>query len=232
MKKFQFFLLVEALLLSMALLTILSKSLTAFVLILVLTLLALLFFNKDNRGSFLLTVSSLFLFMIFMLNPYMIAAVLLAVAYTIINHFSEVKHRNHFAVLEFEKDNLVANPQPNQWIGASRHISQDFYTFDDINVIRISGSDTIDLTKLIVTGRDNVIIIRKIYGPTKILVPRDVAVKLDVSAIYASISYLGFPEYDLRNQSIKLEQKDDRELLRSIKVVVNIFAGSVEVVRS
>ena len=232
MKKFQFFLLVEALLLSMALLTILSKSLTAFVLILVLTLLALLFFNKDNRGSFLLTVSSLFLFMIFMLNPYMIAAVLLAVAYTIINHFSEVKHCNHFAVLEFEKDNLVANPQPNQWIGASRHISQDFYTFDDINVIRISGSDTIDLTKLIVTGRDNVIIIRKIYGPTKILVPRDVAVKLDVSAIYASVSYLGFPEYDLRNQSIKLEQKDDRELLRSIKVVVNIFAGSVEVVRS
>ena len=126
----------------------------------------------------------------------------------------------------------MANPQPNQWIGASRHISQDFYTFDDINVIRISGSDTIDLTKLIVTGRDNVIIIRKIYGPTKILVPRDVAVKLDVSAIYASVSYLGFPEYDLRNQSIKLEQKDDRELLRSIKVVVNIFAGSVEVVRS
>ena len=230
MKKFQFFLLVEALLLCMALLTILSKSLTAFVLILVLTLLALLFFNKDNRGSFLLTVSSLFLFMIFMLNPYMIAAVLLTVAYTIINHFSEVKHRNHYAVLEFEKDNLVAKPQPNQWIGASRHISQDFYTFDDINVIRISGSDTIDLRKLIVTGRDNVVIIRKIYGPTKILVPRDVAVKLDVSAIYASVSYLGFPEYDLRNQSIKLEQKDDQELLRSVKVVVNIFAGSVEVV--
>lgn len=170
--------------------------------------------------------------MIFMLNPYMIAAVLLAVAYTIINHFSEVKHRNRYAVLEFEKDNLVAKPQPNQWIGASRHISQDFYTFDDINVIRISGSDTIDLRKLIVTGRDNVVIIRKIYGPTKILVPRDVAVKLDVSAIYASVSYLGFPEYDLRNQSIKLEQKDDQKLLRSVKVVVNIFAGSVEVVRA
>ncbi|WP_165213379.1 cell wall-active antibiotics response protein LiaF [Streptococcus tangpeifui] len=232
MKKFQFFLLVEALLLSMALLTILSESLTAFILILALTLLALLFFNKDNRGSFLLTVSSLFLFLVFMLNPYIIAAVLLAVAYTIINHFSEVKHRNRYAVIEFEKDHLAVTPKPNQWIGVSRHISQDFYTFDDINVIRISGSDTIDLTKVIVTGRDNVVIIRKIYGPTKIIVPRDIAVKLDASAIYASVSYLGFPEYDLRNQSIKLEQKDDQELLRSVKVVVNIFAGSVEVVRA
>ncbi|EHI74600.1 membrane protein [Streptococcus criceti] len=232
MKKFQFFLLVEALLLSMALLTILSESLTAFILILALTLLALLFFNKDNRGSFLLTVSSLFLFLVFMLNPYMIAAVLLAVAYTIVNHFSEVKHRNRYAVIEFEKDHLSVTPKPNQWIGVSRHISQDFYTFDDINVIRISGSDTIDLTKVIVTGRDNVVIIRKIYGPTKIIVPRDIAVKLDASAIYASVSYLGFPEYDLRNQSIKLEQKDDQELLRSVKVVVNIFAGSIEVVRA
>lgn len=232
MKKFQFFLLVEALLLSMALLTILSESLTAFILILALTLLALLFFNKDNRGSFLLTVSSLFLFLVFMLNPYMIAAVLLAVAYTVVNHFSEVKHRNRYAVIEFEKDHLSVTPKPNQWIGVSRHISQDFYTFDDINVIRISGSDTIDLTKVIVTGRDNVVIIRKIYGPTKIIVPRDIAVKLDASAIYASVSYLGFPEYDLRNQSIKLEQKDDQELLRSVKVVVNIFAGSIEVVRA
>lgn len=217
---------------SMALLTILSESLTAFILILALTLLALLFFNKDNRGSFLLTVSSLFLFLVFMLNPYMIAAVLLAVAYTIVNHFSEVKHRNRYAVIEFEKDHLSVTPKPNQWIGVSRHISQDFYTFDDINVIRISGSDTIDLTKVIVTGRDNVVIIRKIYGPTKIIVPRDIAVKLDASAIYASVSYLGFPEYDLRNQSIKLEQKDDQELLRSVKVVVNIFAGSIEVVRA
>lgn len=217
---------------SMALLTILSESLTAFILILALTLLALLFFNKDNRGSFLLTVSSLFLFLVFMLNPYMIAAVLLAVAYTVVNHFSEVKHRNRYAVIEFEKDHLSVTPKPNQWIGVSRHISQDFYTFDDINVIRISGSDTIDLTKVIVTGRDNVVIIRKIYGPTKIIVPRDIAVKLDASAIYASVSYLGFPEYDLRNQSIKLEQKDDQELLRSVKVVVNIFAGSIEVVRA
>ncbi|MFC3931726.1 cell wall-active antibiotics response protein LiaF [Streptococcus dentapri] len=232
MKKFQFFLLVEALLLTGALLTILSDNLIAFILILALTLMALSFFNRDNRGSFLLTISCLFLFLVFMLNPYMIAAILLAVAYTIINHFSEVKHRNRYAVLEFEKDNLSVAPKPNQWIGASRHISQDFYTFDDINVIRVSGSDTIDLTKVIVSGRDNVILIRKIYGPTKILVPRDVAVKLDVSSIYASVSYLGFPEYDLRNQSIRMEQEDDKELLRSVKIVVNVLAGSVEVVRS
>lgn len=231
MKKFQFFLLVEACLLTMALLGILSNNVTAFVLIVTLILMAILFYNRDSKGSFLLTVGSLFLFLILMLNPFMIAAILLAVVYTIINHFSEVKHRNRYAVIEFEKEHLRVSPKPNQWIGVSRHISRDFYTFDDINIIRLSGSDTIDLSKVIVSGKDNVVIIRKIYGPTKVIVPRDVAVKLDVSAIYASVAYLDYPEYDLRNQSIKMEEEHD-DFLRSVKIVINIIAGTVEVTHS
>lgn len=72
MKKFQFFLLVECMLLAMGIMTILANDLSSFILILVLILLALRFYNQDTRNSFLLTVSLLLLFLIFMLNPYIL----------------------------------------------------------------------------------------------------------------------------------------------------------------
>ena len=47
-------------------------------------------------------------------------------------------------------------------------MNSDFYAFDDINIIRLTGSDVIDLSSVIVTGKDNVVIIRKVFGPTKV----------------------------------------------------------------
>lgn len=102
MKKFQFFLLIECILLAMGIMTILDNDLSSFILILVLILLALRFYNQDSRNNFLLTVSLLFLFLIFMLNPYIIMAVLLGIVYIFINHFSQVKKKNRFALIRFK----------------------------------------------------------------------------------------------------------------------------------
>ena len=133
-------------------------------------------------------------------------------------------------MVRFREEDLKAKPIRNQWIGADMHDS-DFYAFDDINMVRLTGSDTIDLSNVIVTGKDNVVIIRKVFGPTKILVPIDVAVKLNVSAIYGSVRYFDFEEYDLRNESLKLWHPKDEECLKAVKVIVNVLAGDVEVVR-
>lgn len=231
MKKFQFFLVVEALLLTMALLTILASDLSSFVLILVIALLALRFYNLGSHNNFLLTVGLLLLFLIFMLNPYVIAAVLLAVVYVMINHFAQVKKKNRHALLKFQENDLEVNLKPHQWIGNQDNLGTDSYAFEDVNVIRLSGSDTIDLSQVIVRGGDNVVIIRKVYGPTKILVPIDVAVKLDVSSIYGSVHFFDWPEYDLRNEAIKFRQDDDELASKSVKIVVNVIAGLVEVKR-
>ncbi|MCC9832566.1 cell wall-active antibiotics response protein LiaF, partial [Streptococcus agalactiae] len=95
----------------------------------------------------------------------------------------------------------------------------------------ISGTDTIDLTNVIVSGQDNVIIIQKVFGDTKVLVPLDVAVKADISSVYGSVQYFDFEEYDLRNESIKLSQEEEYYLLKRVKLVVNTIAGKVEVSR-
>lgn len=51
--------------------------------------------------------------------------------------------------------------------------------------------------------------------------PIDVAVKLDVSAIYGSVRYFDFEEYDLRNESLKLWHSEDEEYLKAVKIIVS-----------
>ena len=223
MRKVQFFLVVETVL------TIISNNLSSFILILVLILMALRFYNQDQRHNFLLTIGLVLLFLILMLNPYIIMAIVLGVVYVVINHFSQVKKKNRYALIRFREEDLKAKPIRSQWIGSHTHDS-DFYAFDDINIIRLTGSDTIDLSRVIVTGKNNVVIIRKIYGPTKILVPIDVSVKLETAAIYGSVRYFDFEEYDLRNESLKLWHEDE-EALKVVKIIVSTLAGDIEVVR-
>lgn len=230
MKKFQFFLLVECILLAMGIMTILAKSITSFVFILVVILLALRFYNQDSRNNFLLTMSMLLLFLIFMLNPYIISAILLAIIYVVINHFSQVKKKNRYALIRFSDGGINVKQMRHQWIGAATYDS-DYYSFDDINIVRITGSDIIDLSNVIVRGEDNVIVIRKLYGNTKIYIPVDVTVKLDVSLVYGSIRFFDFKEYDLRNESLKLACQVDNNHLKKVKIIVNAIAGEVEVLR-
>ena len=230
MRKFQFFLLVECVLLGMGIMTILAHDLSSFILILALILLALRFYNQDSRNNFLLTTSLILLFLIFMLNPYIIMAVVLGIVYVVINHFSQVKKKNRHAIIAFREQDVEAKPQRNRWIGVDQHES-DYYAFDDINIIRLSGTDVIDMTTVIVSGKDNVIIIQKIFGSTKVLVPIDVAVRLDISAVYASVRYFDFEEYDLRNESLKLWREEDEQSLKSVKLIISTLAGDVEVQR-
>lgn len=231
MRKFQFFLLVEGILLTLALLTILSENLSSFLLILVVVLLLLRFYNQGSRSNVLLTTGLLLLFLILMLNPFVILAILLAVVYTIINYFAQVKEKNKLALIEFKTTDLEVKHRSNDWIGASEPLLTESYAFDDVNILRISGSDTIDLDRVILSGCDNVIVIRKVYGPTTIHIPIDVAISLNVSAVYGSVNFLDLPEYDLRNESLKLQEDSYPAANRSVKVIVNLIAGKVEVVR-
>lgn len=231
MKKFQLFLVVEAILLALAFMTILENDLYSFLLLMVLTLMALRFYNLAQRQNFLLTSGLLLLFLIFMLNPFVIMALLLGLIYMMINYFAQVKTKNRQALIEFREEDLTVQPVANQWLGASQPLQTDSYVFDDINIIRVSGSDVIDLERVILSGRDNVILIRKIYGPTLVRVPIDVAISLNVSAVYGTVSFLDLPEYDLRNESLKLEEEAYGASHRTVKLVVNVIAGRVGVVR-
>ena len=228
MHKFQFFLFVEALLVTLSFITILSSNVASFVVLLVLALLTWRFYTDSSHAHLLLTISLVVLLLMFIINPYTVLAILFAVGYTLINHFSQVKKMNRYALLESP---LEVRHTPQQWLGNRHYQAQNRYAFDDINVIRISGTDSIDLSKVIIRGHANVVIIRKVYGPTRLLVPLDVAVTLDVASIYGSVSFFDYPDYDLRNETIKFRQTDTEQLPKSVKIIITTIAGSVEVRR-
>lgn len=104
MTKFNFFLVVEALLLTLGLITIFNNDITSFIFILVLTLLAIRFFNKESKSDFVLTISLISLFLVSMWNVYVVLAILVGVAYVMINHFSQVKKKNRYALIKFKED--------------------------------------------------------------------------------------------------------------------------------
>ena len=107
MTKFNFFLVVEALLLTLGLITIFNNDITSFIFILVLTLLAVRFFNKESKSDFVLTISLISLFLVSMWNIYVVLAILVGVAYVMINHFH--RSRKRIATLLF-------NSRKTTWI--------------------------------------------------------------------------------------------------------------------
>jgi len=220
MTKFNFFLVVEALLLTLGLITIFNNDITSFIFILVLTLLAVRFFNKESKSDFVLTICLISLFLVSMWNIYVVLAILVGVAYVMINHFSQVKKKNRYALIQFKEDDLDPQAVRNQWIGTRME-----------PVIRFFGTDVIDLTQVIVSGRDNVVILQKLYGPTTILVPIDVSVKLNISAIYSSVTFFNEDEYDLRYERLTLQGAEYEHAHRTVKLILNVGAGPVEVRR-
>lgn len=228
MRKFQFFLIVESVLLLLALVTILADDVPRFIVILIMTLMAIKFYNHTDKVNFILTASLLIFFLIIMLNPYVILALIIGLIYMMINHFSQVQKNNRLAELSFETRPVTLTKHRNQWFG-QEDLMADSYYFDDVDVIRITGNDTIDLSKVILRNQDNVILIRKVYGPTKLIVPFDVSVNLTVSSIYGAVTFFDEPSYDLRNESIKLRSDDYETSSRRVKIVVSNLAGNTEV---
>ena len=81
MWKIQIFIFVEAVLLTLAAITILSIDFSRFVVLMVLFLLLLYYYFGKQKANFLLIALSVLLFFIVMLNPFVIAAILFAVFY-------------------------------------------------------------------------------------------------------------------------------------------------------
>ena len=75
MTKFNFFLVVEALLLTLGLITIFNNDIIRFIFILVLTLLAVRFFNKESKSDFVLTICLISLFLVSMWNIIKVIAI-------------------------------------------------------------------------------------------------------------------------------------------------------------
>lgn len=230
MRKVQFFILIETLLMVLAFFDVLSnEGARAILLFAVLLLLARHFTGGKGMDFFLVSAVSL-IFLVFMLNPYFILGMLLTAVYMLVNFFARYEKQSQYTRVLLDEQPLEAKREKSQWFG-NQEQSFDHYGYEDLNLIRLFGNDIIDLDEAALVGRDNILVIRKTFGRTKIVVPIDVEVSLSAASLYGRVHFLGLSYWDLRNENLSITSPDYRESHKRVKVVVNCLFGDVEVVR-
>lgn len=232
MKKIQFFLTIEAILLTLAMVDILATDFPRFILLLVLLLLGIRFYLGKDMGNLMLTSATLLLFFIIMANPYVVLALIFAVVYMILNYFSRMQKREDYRFVHIDQAPKRVKRERMRWFGNQDYFEQSMtYPFDDINIVRVFGNDVIDLTEVAFTGVDNVIIVRKSFGTTRIVVPLGVEVDLSASVVYGHLDFLNLVSSDLRNESVKFQSYHFLNAQKRVKIVVSVLFGDIEVIR-
>ena len=211
MWKIQFFIFVEAMLLTMATITILAGSVSRVILIVVLCLLLLYYYIGKQRSNFLLVASSMMLFYMIVAYPYF--------------------YRENEEVKIDQAEDAEIRQEKTPWMGDLHHFSKVNCQYRDINILRLAGKDTLHLDEVIVVNHDNVIVMRKMFGNTKIILPVDVELSLQVNTLYGELRLFSQPPRKLRNETISIETPNYKSSHRTVKVVLAGLVGDVEVVR-
>lgn len=231
MRKFQIFLFIEACLLTGALIMMVSEHFSRFLLILLLFLLLIRYYTGKQGNNFILVAVSILFFFIIMLNPFVIMAIFVALIYSLFLLNPMMNQEREDTNLVFEEV-VTVKREKNRWFGNLHHFSSyQTCRFDDINLFRLMGKDTIHLEHVILTNHDNVIILRKIVGTTKIIVPVDVEVSLSVNSLYGDLIFFDQPKRSLRNEQFHQETRDYLKSPKSVKILLTTMVGDVEVVR-
>ena len=231
MRKFQIFLFIEACLLTGALIMMVSEHFSRFLLMLLLFLLLIRYYTGKQGNNLILVAVSILFFFIIMLNPFVILAIFVALMYSLFLLYPMMNQEREDTNLVFE-DVVTVKKEKNRWFGNLHHFSgYQTCRFDDINLFRLMGKDTIHLEHVILSNHDNVIILRKIVGTTRIIVPVDVEVSLSVNSLYGDLTFLDQPKRALRNEQFHQETRDYLKSPKSVKIFLTTMVGDVEVVR-
>lgn len=117
----------------------------------------------------------------------------------------------------------------NPWLG-DQNIGSEVYQWDDINLKELGGDTIIDLgNTLLPVERENIVILQKGFGKTRILVPFGTGVYLEHSTFLGSLQFSG-QEHELKNQSMTMKSPDYPHRERRIRIVSSCLLGNLEVV--
>ena len=142
----------------------------------------------------------------------------------------DLKDANEFIMVDFtKKHDIPPKLSRNRWIGDDTETKENVYSWEDINFTKSFGNSIFDLGNTILPKEQNIILIRKGIGNTKIIVPEGVAISLDISLLLGKIK-IGQEETTLTNETFKWHSANYHTSARKIKLVANTLVGEVEVV--
>lgn len=107
---------------------------------------------------------------------------------------------------------------------------KEIFEWDDINIVALGGDSIIDLGRTILPEGENVVVIRKLFGRTRVIVPHEIALKMNISLINGRVIYEQ-DEFSLLNDSFLWESPDYQKNNRKLKIMISSVFGDVEVIR-
>ncbi|MFC0234582.1 cell wall-active antibiotics response protein LiaF [Vagococcus entomophilus] len=118
----------------------------------------------------------------------------------------------------------------HNWFG-NQHIGDHVYEWDDLNFFIFAGDTIIDLGNTLLPKTDNVIMMRKGFGRTRILVPQGIAISVIGSSLNGKLTFEG-QTYSLFNETMNVYSEDYDTNDRRIKIVSSTLLGDIEVIRT
>jgi len=148
----------------------------------------------------------------------------------VLTNKKEFNSQNDFVMVDFEQTKQApAKISRNRWFGEDSETEDDIYSWEDINFTKLIGNTVFDLGNTILPKENNIILVRKGIGKTKILVPEGVAISLNVSMLVGKV-FIGKEEIELKNETLHWYSNNYHANTRKVKLISNVFLGEVEVV--
>lgn len=101
--------------------------------------------------------------------------------------------------------------------------------WQDINIIHVAGNALVDLDNAVVPQGQSVLILRKVLGRTRIVIPKELGLKLNISAISGKV-YFQDEVIDLSMENYQWVSDRYEEKNRRIYLMVSVAFGDVEVI--
>lgn len=126
----------------------------------------------------------------------------------------------------FERKSLFQN----SWFG-TQSAGNGVYEWQDTNIQSLIGDTVIDLNYTVLPKEEAVLMVRKVLGNVRIIVPYDIEVDVHHSVIYGSITIFDHKEQNCWNKVIHMRAKNYQQSSQRIKIVTSLAVGKLEVVR-
>ncbi|MCI1902754.1 cell wall-active antibiotics response protein LiaF [Enterococcus hirae] len=112
----------------------------------------------------------------------------------------------------------------------SERIGDEAYEWNDINMVYFSGDTIIDLGNTILPQKESLIMIRKCFGKTRVLVPTGISLLLEHATVLGEVHFEG-EEYSLKTESLRLYSEDYDQNPRKLRIATSTLFGDLEVIR-
>ncbi|MBF0780730.1 MULTISPECIES: cell wall-active antibiotics response protein LiaF [unclassified Granulicatella] len=192
-----------------------------------------IFYIKNWLGKFIFSIAMVLLFLFVLTRPnFWILLGIIGIGALILwwGILKRMQQKFDTVALELSPPSpeKYARVQKAYWLQERKMISSN-YEWDDIHLMSWFGDTTIHLGNTILPEETSIIVIHKLIGDVRIIVPLGVGVSLNHSTIRGHVLFEKEHHF-LKHEQLSIYSENYIAARRRIKIVTSVYVGNVEVI--